>query len=369
MILYFIMIPWYKIKIRFLSSLLIIGVATILGGGIVLSAAKNSPPIAQTITEEERLVSLIDKALPSVVNVVGSQQNDDGTKTIVSRGSGFIVDASGLVLTNKHVVSSQKLTYTVYLLDGRRHKATIVGRDPMNDLAILKIPGEKLPILKLGNSDAIRIGQTTIAIGNTLGRYANSVTKGIVSGIGRNITASDNAGTTESLDDVIQTDAAINLGNSGGPLLNSNGEVIGINVAIEQQGRGVSFAIPSNEGAKALSTYKKYGHIVRPYLGLRYISITPDFQEAKKLAYDYGALVSAGDESDLPTILTGGPAEKAGIKEGDIILSINGTLIRNSESLRKIIQRFEPKSVILLYLYRNGRSFPIEVTLDEAPAN
>ena len=346
-----------------------------IGAGIIINAAqtpastilKNKTSIApDLVSEETQLILLLDKVLPSVVNVVGIKEDDLKNIEVVSRGTGFIVDKKGIILTNRHVVSEDDVVYKVYFLDGRRYDATIASRDPLKDVALLKINDDNLPTLTLGDSDAVKIGQVAIAIGNSLGRYPNSVTKGIISGLGRSITASsDVGGQTENLEDVIQTDAEINLGNSGGPLLNSKGEAIGINTAIETIGRGLGFAVPINEAKKALQTYQKFGRIVRPYLGLRYLTITPDLQDEKKLSYDYGALVNAGSLPTGPAIIINGPADKAGILEGDIILAVNDKLVRGKSTLSKLVQSFAVGDKIRLKINRHGALIEVDVTLEE----
>src|SRR3989338_1325913 len=336
--------------------------------GLVTPAPKPASLPVPVLSEEEKLIALIEKALPSVVNIVGYRLNQNGAKEVISRGTGFVVGADGLLLTNRHVVSQDDLNYTIFFTDGSKYTASILGRDPLNDLAILRISCTKFPALPLGNSDKIRIGQTAIAIGNSLGRYSNTVTKGIISGLGRSVAASDNiTGQTETLDDVIQTDAAINLGNSGGPLLNSKGEVLGINTAIEQAGRGVGFAIPINDAKKVLESYQRFGRIVRPYLGVRYISVTPDVQDQYKLNFDYGALINAGEVPSGPAIVPDSPAAKAGLSEGDVILAVNGTLVRGNTTLLKLIQQKKPGDFITLMVVRGLFVINLEATLSELP--
>lgn len=322
----------------------------------------------ELLSEETQLVALVDRALPSVVSIVGTEVSSQGTTTVVGRGTGFIVEKNGIIVTNKHVVGIEDATYRVYLADGRRFVATVASRDPLKDIAIMKVAAENLPTIPLGNSDAIKVGQTAIAIGNSLGRYPNSVTRGIVSGVGRSLTASDDrTGQQENLDGVIQTDAEINPGNSGGPLLNAKGEVIGMNTAIESTGRGLGFSIPVNDVKKSVESYKKNGRIVRPYLGLRYITITADLQDERKLAYDYGALVTAGALATGPTIVPGSPADKAGIREGDIILSVNDILVRGDHSLVSIIQAKNVGDTVQLKINRKGTLIFLSLTLVEVP--
>jgi serine protease Do len=350
-------------------AVLFVGIAAVSNAEI----GKPLAPIANTnitpalVTEETQLVNLLDKVLPSVVSIVGSTDLGDGQLQTVSNGTGFVVDSNGIILTNRHVVADDKVKYRVYFTDGRRYDATIASRDQLFDVAIVKINDVNLPALTLGNSDNVKIGQTSIAIGNSLGRYPNTVTRGVISGLGRSMTASGEGGTFESLDDLIQTDADINRGNSGGPLLNSRGEVIGINTAIDTLGRGLGFAVPINAANKSLTTYKKFGRVVRPYLGLRYVTITPDIQDVRKLRYDYGALVTAGDPPTGIVIVPDSPAAKAGIKEGDIILSINSKLIRGPDSLIKIIQTYNVGDTIRLKISRNNTLLDLSLTLVEVP--
>lgn len=332
-------------------------------------AAVSKPSVKTPVpqTEEEKFVALIDRALPSVVSIVATK-DANGTRQLVSRGTGFVVDANGLILTNRHVVSQTDVTYRVYFPDGRRYLATVVGRDKLEDLALVKINGDKLPTLSFGDSDKLKIGQTAVAIGNSLGRYPNTVTRGIISGISRSITAGDElTGQQESLDNVIQTDAEINLGNSGGPLLNSSGHVIGISTAIEESGRGVGFAIPINSAKKVISTYQKSGRIIRPYLGVRYRTITSDIQDDNKLAYDYGALIDAGEPQNGPAIIAGGPGAKAGLQAKDIILSVNDKLVRGQVTLFQLVQQYSVGDTISLKVYRGGQLLTIPVTLEEVP--
>jgi len=318
--------------------------------------------------DESSIIEIIDRTLPSVVNIIGVQKDANQNSTVVSRGTGFITSKDGLILTNKHVVSQSGLTYNVILPDGRKYTPKKIARDPLFDLAVLQIDGRDFKSLPLGNSDSIKIGQTAIAVGNSLGIYSNSVTRGIISALGRSLSASDNlSGRTENLDDAIQTDAAINHGNSGGPLINSRGEAIGINTAIVEGAEGLGFAIPINEAKKAVELFVKDGIITRPYLGVRYISINTEIQTEEKLTYDYGALVFAGYDSPNPAVVVGGPSDKAGVKERDIILSINGVLVRGKNSLKKIIQNFKPGDTIKMVISRSSGVTTLNVTLEAVP--
>ena len=341
--------------------------------GVVVSAAlliSQIPPqigtASQFPSDESQFIQLVDKALPAVVSVIGSRTDSNGQQVPFARGSGFLVRSNGLVVTNKHVVVDEGLSYTAIFSDGRKYKATVVARDPINDLALLKIDGANLPVLPLASADTIKIGQTAIAVGNSLGRYPNTVTKGIISGVGRALTATSSGGKSETLDAVIQTDAAINSGNSGGPLINSRGEVVGVNTAVEREGWGIAFAIPVNEVSFVVNSYEKHGSIVRPYLGVRYLNIDRELQEVLRLPYHYGALVDAGNSLDV-AVAANGPAHKAGIKDGDIILSVNGELLSGAKSLRSVLQQYAPNDVVTLTTARGGEVIEIRVTLTKAP--
>lgn len=286
-------------------------------------------------------------------------------KKEIGGGTGFIISQDGLILTNKHVVKDTKAEYKVITNEGKKYDARVLAHDPFQDLAVLKIEGkDSLPVVvKLGNSSSVQIGQTVIAIGNALGEFRNTVSVGVISGLGRTITAFGE-GVIETLEDVIQTDAAINRGNSGGPLLNLKGEVIGINVAIAEGAQGIGFAIPIDKAKRAIEQIKKIGKIIYPFLGIRYILITPEIQEEKKLKVNEGALVIRGEKNE-PAILPGSAAEKAGLKEGDIILEINNEKVSLKNSLAKLIQKYNPGEKIKLKVLRKEKTLELIAILDE----
>lgn len=319
--------------------------------------------VAPTITTEEdqAVVDLVKNVSPAVVSIIakqsysqvygnsgslfdqfffgtGTQQNSSGTQEI-GGGSGFIVTNDGMIITNKHVVTIEGADqYTVVMNDGKTYDAKVVATDPSSDIAVIKIEAKDLPTVTLGDSGSVQIGDTVVAIGNALGEYRNTVTKGIVSGLARTITAGDSAGSSETLHNVIQTDAAINYGNSGGPLLNVSGQVIGINTAISSSGQLIGFALPINVAKQDLTDVQKNGKIERPYLGVRYVPVNTEVQQEEKLSVDYGALLAAGSGANQPAIVAGGPADKAGLKEGDIILEIDGTKVTEQNDLSQILQ-------------------------------
>lgn len=297
------------------------------------------------------------------------QYRQNGTqKQEIGGGSGFIVSSDGLILTNKHVVSDTEASYTVFLNDGRKFDAKVLARDPSNDLALIKITASGLATLSLSDSDQIQIGQTAIAIGNALGEYRNTISVGVISGLSRSVTASDSSGLSETIDNVIQTDAAINPGNSGGPLLNLNGEVIGINTATVVGAQSIGFAIPINRAKKAIESVKATGKISAPYIGIRYIPIDPQIKEKNNLSVDYGAWIQKTTK-DEAAIVNNSPASKAGLKEGDIVLEINGKKIDTEHSLSTQIQNYKVGDKIILKVLRDGKEMEIGVVLEERPGN
>lgn len=286
-------------------------------------------------------------------------------KQEIGGGTGFIVDAKrGYIVTNKHVVRDTEAEYSVLTNDGERYDAKVLARDPFNDVAILQIKAKNLTAVRLGDSDKLEMGQTVIAIGNALGEYRNTVTKGVVSGIGRTIVAGSSAG-SERLEGVIQTDAAINPGNSGGPLVNLSGEVIGINTAIDREGQLIGFAIPINTVKKVIESVEKFGRIVRPYMGVRYIMINKQIAEDNNLDVDYGALIVKGAKPTDLAVIPGSPADKAGLVENDIILEVNGVKVDENNSLAKLIQQYNVGDEITLKVLHKGREKEVKLKLEE----
>ncbi|OGY42139.1 MAG: hypothetical protein A2Y67_02025 [Candidatus Buchananbacteria bacterium RBG_13_39_9] len=288
-------------------------------------------------------------------------------KKEIGGGTGFIVSEDGLILTNKHVAIDGEAEYTVITNDGQKFEAKVLARDPINDLAVLKIEANNLKPLALGDSDNIQIGQTVIAIGNALAEFRNTVTRGVVSGINRTVEAGGAEGFSEVIEEAIQTDAAINPGNSGGPLLNLKGEVIGINTAISQSGQLVGFAIPINEAKQVIESIKKFGKIVRPYLGVRYVIINKQLAESNNLKYDFGALIGKGQTAEELAVMPGSPADKAGLVENDIILEINGQKIDQSHSLARMLARYNPGDEVELKISHQGEEKTVKVNLIERP--
>lgn len=350
--------------------------------------------------DEEQIIATIKEAMPAVVSVVISRHLADvekelpadiyplipssapakrGQKKItipeqlvdshgmvqVGGGSGFIVDSDGLVLTNKHVLSDPKAEYTVVLNDGRKFPAEILSRDPINDVAILKIQANKLPILTLGDATKLELGRSVIAIGNALGLFRNTVSVGIVSGLSRAIVAqADPQAPPQELRGLIQTDAAINPGNSGGPLMTLDGIVIGINAAIISGAQSISFAIPISAAERDLADLKKFGRICRPYLGVRYIVIDDNYAEKMRLSVSYGALVTRESLHDAAVII-GGPCDKAKIKERDVILRIDGDKVTRDHTVQDILEDLAVGDEIELTVMRGDDEFTVKTVLTE----
>lgn len=340
-------------------------------------------------SSELSITEVVEKVSPSVVSVIVSKEvlarrNDffyelfpfglpfnieqpnnpsTGNKQQVGGGTGFIISNDGLILTNKHVVTDTSASYSIVMNNGKSYEATVIDRDPLNDLAVLKIQADNLPAVKLGDSSKIKVGQSVVAIGYALGEYSNSVTKGIVSGLGRDVVAGDGSGSSESLQGVIQTDAAINPGNSGGPLLNLYGEVIGINTAVNRSGQLVGFSIPINMAKPVISSVIKNGKIIRPYMGVRYVMLNKEIADKNGLSVTEGALI-VGDNSQL-AILPNSPASKAGLKEGDVIISINDVVINDKKSLASLIAEYQPGQTIKLKIIRENNEQEINVVLAE----
>lgn len=287
----------------------------------------------------------------------------------IGGGSGFIISDEGLIVSNKHVVSDAQASYTVLTNEGGKYEAEILARHPSLDLAVLKVKkaaGKNLSVVQLGDSDSVKLGQTAIAIGNALGEFRNTVSTGVISGLARTVTA-QGGGTVETIEGVIQTDAAINQGNSGGPLLNLKGEVIGINTAMVVGAQNIGFAIPINQVKKAIESVKANGKIIVPFLGVRFLKITPELAKKEKLPVENGVLLRGNEEG--PAVLPDSPAQKAGLLAEDIILEINGEKIGQEHSLVAIIQKYNAGDKIRLKILRGGKEINLEAVLKEKPAS
>lgn len=363
------------------------------------SPAASAPTAAPANTTgrraEETVVQVVENASPAVVSIIVSKdvsQSEDVSlnpfgdifgpspfrfrvrrptgkteRRDVGGGSGFIVDADGLIITNRHVANDTKSTIDVVFTSGERVPATVVARDPLLDLAVLNVERKQLPVLSFGDSSTLRVGQSVVAIGNALGEFRNTVSVGVVSGLGRNIQAGDRmTGDTESLDEIIQTDAAINSGNSGGPLLDLAGQVIGVNVAVAGGAENIGFAIPANEAARILADYRKFGRVVRPIVGVRYVLITPALQSELRLSVSEGALIVRGETSAEPAVLPGSAADKAGLREEDIILEVDDQKVNVEHPLQSLIRVKHPGDVVTLKVLSGKERKTVRVTLTEA---
>lgn len=329
-----------------------------------------SPRIIEKVSMEEdsAVVDSVNKVFPSVVSIVTVAKGVTFFGEIVEQkggGTGFIITSDGLIITNKHVVAGAE-NLNVITSDGSDYVGQVVATDPIFDFALVKIEAKGLPVVEMGDSDSLQIGQRVIAIGNALGEYSNSVTVGVVSGRARSISASDRSGSSSRLEGLIQTDAPINPGNSGGPLINTKGQVVGVNTAIDAQANSISFAIPINSAKTAINSYLKNGSIVRPFMGIRYINITREFSALNKLDVNAGALIVAGTEQgETIAIVPGGPADKAGLMVNDIITQINGEKISENKSVITILSAYNPGDKVEIIYLRKGEEKKTTVELGE----
>jgi S1-C subfamily serine protease len=283
----------------------------------------------------------------------------------IGGGSGFVVHENGVIITNKHVVVDPNSEYTVLLNDGRKLKASVLARDPVEDIAILKVSAAGLPTVKLGDSSDLELGEEILAIGNALGLFRNTVSSGIVSGLSRSIRASaDPRSPIQEMRGLIQTDAPINPGNSGGPLVNLKGEAIGINAAIVYGAQNLSFALPINSAKRDLHDLEKFGRIKRPLLGLRYVVVDENMKDKLKLKFGYGVMVM-GHGPKREGVMPETPAAKAGLKEKDHIIECNGEKLTEEKTLQDFLENMNVGDVMNLKFVRKGKEMEAEVTLAE----
>lgn len=324
------------------------------------------------LTEESVVIEVAEEVSPSVVTVSietptrrilefspfgGFRSRIEGG-TPQDIGTGFVVSSDGLIITNKHVVANTAASYKVIDKEGKEYEVKQISRDPSNDIAILKINASGLKTIELGSSDNLKVGQFVIAIGTALGEFRHTVTTGVISGLGRGITAgSIYEGYVEQLDDVIQTDAAINPGNSGGPLLNSAGQVIGVNVAVAGGAENIGFAIPINIVKEGLNQFQTTGKFLsKPYLGVQYQMIS------QKTAL----LNNVPQGAFVVDVISGSPAEAAGIRADDIITKFNGSEVKEEDGgLAEAISKKKPGDTISIEIWRNGETLAFSVTLSE----
>ncbi len=313
--------------------------------------------------DEEDISSVATKVGPSVVSITtkGQTQSYLGTQTQEGAGSGIIISSDGYILTNKHVVSGSS-QLSVITSDGTVHdNVKVIGTDPLNDLAFLKLDGVSgLQAATLGDSSSIRIGQKVVAIGNSLGEFQNTVTSGIISGTGRPISAQE-GNSVETLTDLLQTDAAINPGNSGGPLTNLSGQVIGMNTAVAADAQSIGFSIPINSAKGIIKNLLKTGKVARAYLGVKYVTITPEVAKQYNLSVKKGAYVSSDDGSS--SVVSGSPAEKAGIKDKDIITKVGDLDVGDHGSVASLVSEYSVGESVQLTMLRGGKTMTVTVAL------
>lgn len=338
----------------------------------------------KVVTEESVTIDIVKKVGPSVVTIAEEispqatnspfdfgpfsffgrpQQIEPTPSEPQSIGTGFIIDKDGLILTNKHVVSDTGGQYQIITSKDKKYKVQKIYRDPLNDIAILKIdPSQNtatsLNPVTMGDSSKLQVGQYVIAIGTALGEFRNTVTTGVVSGLGRGITAgSPFEGSVERLDNVIQTNAAINPGNSGGPLLNTSGQVIGVNTAVSQAGQNIGFSIPINAIKESVANFNQTGKFERPYLGVSY----------KMISKDLAILNDLPEGAYVQQVVADSPADKAGIKAGDVIVKIDENKLSDKMQLSESIAKKKVGDTITITLFRENKTQEIKVTLETAP--
>jgi serine protease Do len=349
-----------------------------------------------SIMDEEKTISIIKQVMPAVVSIAISKHLKDVERDIpadiassfpinpqtkkmeipdefvdshgmvqIGSGSGFVVRENGLILTNKHVVEESDADYVITLNDGVRFPAKVLSRDPINDVALLKIEADGLPVIPLGSATNLELGASVIAIGNALGLFKNTVSRGIVSGLSRSISAkADPKAPPQELRGLIQTDAAINPGNSGGPLVDSGGRAVGINVAIISGAQNIGLAIPINAAERDLEDIEKFGRIRRPYLGIRYLILDENLKDKLRLPVDYGAYVTHEGPHDHG-VIPQSPAAHAGLKERDIVLEFNGVKIDAEHSVQDFLETLNVGDEITLKILRSGEHFDAKVVLTE----
>lgn len=349
----------------------------------------------KVVTSQSQLISQIAKTVgPSVVSVnvnITSTSSNSGSSGLFgfsqpsqeqAAGTGIIISSNGLIMTNRHVVPQGTTSVSITLADGTELKdVSVLGRTSNTDsldIAFLKVnnlDGHKLTPATIGDSSAVQVGDDVVAIGNALGQFQNTVTSGIISGYGRSVQAGSSGGSssgsasdTENLDNLFQTDAAINEGNSGGPLVNLNGQVIGINTAIAGNAQNVGFSIPINDVRGLINQVLKTGKFLRPYLGVRYIPLTADVANQYNLSVQNGAYIAPAVDASLPSVVAGSPAESAGLQEKDIITEIDGTKIDQTHSLTSLLDQHQPGDKVSLTIVRGSDDQKVDVTLGTVPA-
>jgi serine protease Do len=349
----------------------------------VVSPISPTTQQVKVVSEESAVVDVVKNVGPSAVTVIEKQTVNPGTtfnfgpfgfyqqpspsangeEQTTGTGSGFVISDNGLIVTNKHVVSDVGVKYQVITSDNVTYTVKKVYRDPLNDIAFIQIDlaensGHKLKPVIMGDSSRLQVGQLAIAIGTALGEFKNTVTTGVISGLGRGITAGSNfEGFVEKLDNVIQTDAAINLGNSGGPLVNSAGQVIGMNTAVSQSGQNIGFALPINLVKESLSNFSQNGKFSRPFLGVSYRMLDKQAAQANDLVE--GAYVQS--------VVDGSPAALAGVQTRDVVISFDGKNVSEDNELSTLIGSHKVGDNVAIIVWRDGKKVNLSIKLGEAP--
>ncbi len=381
-----------KVKTFSVALVLMASLATgFLGGwlGATSKGTQSNSSVAvqkEVVENESQLISSIAKKVgPSVVSVnvtLTSQQNIGGGLFGITQpteeqaaGTGIIISSDGLIVTNRHVVPVGTRSVSITLSDGTRlNNVQVVGRTSEADsldVAFLKLSnakGHKLVPVTLGDSSKMKVGDSVIAIGNALGQFQNTVTSGIISGYGRSVQADSAGGSnSENLEDLFQTDAAINEGNSGGPLVNIDGQVVGINTATASGAQNIGFSIPINDVSGLIKTVLQTGKFQQPYLGVRYLSLTNDTATQLHLSITRGAYIIPADKAGGQAgVVSGSPAARAGLKEGDVITAVDNTNIDDSHSLTALLDQHAIGDTVTLQVLRGGKTQNIHATLGSA---
>ncbi len=343
------------------------------------------------LNQEQKIIKIIEKTLPAVVSIESYKDlkeieekrpqwifpffEKDVFKTEILKkkikeghihfggGSGFIIDKSGIIATNAHVIVRDYFDYEITDFSGKKFLASLISTDIIHDISFLKIKSDlSFLSIPLGDSSKIKLGQSVLAIGNALGIFSNTVSSGIISGLSRSIEA-NNESVSENLHGLIQTDAAINPGNSGGPLINMSGEAIGINAASVTRAENIGFAIPISIIKKDLEQIKKYGKIIRPFLGIKYVSIDQKIGNIFNLPVNYGALAISPDRAS-DSIIKNSPAYRAGIRNKDIILAIDDKKITLSFTIQDFLDNAKINQKISLKILRGNKEINLQATLD-----
>ncbi|MEI7674791.1 MAG: trypsin-like peptidase domain-containing protein [bacterium] len=331
--------------------------------------------IAQTVGQSVVSINVTQSSSSSANDSIFGFQTQPTTQR--AAGTGIILTSSGYIVTNRHVVPSGATNVSVTLANGKvLDNVTVIGRTNSTDsldIAILKINntnGQKLVPANLGNSNKVQVGDSVVAIGNALGQFQNTVTSGIISGFGRSIQASDGSGSSsENLDGLFQTDAAINEGNSGGPLVNLSGQVIGINVATAASAQNIGFSIPINNVSGIIKNIENTGKFERPYLGVVYVPINASVKNKYNLSVDQGAYILPSSVTGQSGVVDGSPAAKAGLQEGDIITEVNGSTINMNNTLTSLVDNYSVGTNVTLKVIRNGKNISVPITVGSMPLN